>query len=182
MDFEINKTSINDLLLIKPNVFEDYRGYFYELFNSEKYIKAGLDFNFVQDNISKSQKGTVRGLHFQVGEYSQGKLCQVIVGKVLDVAVDIRPESKTFGKYYSVELTAENHYQLWMPSGFAHGFSVLSNEAIFLYKCTHFYNREYERSIKYDDPELNIDWKVDSPIVSEKDKDAPTFKEYLQNI
>ena len=102
MDFEINKTSINDLLLIKPNVFEDGRGYFYELFNSEKYIKAGLDFNFVQDNISKSQKGTVRGLHFQVGEYSQGKLCQVIVGKVLDVAVDIRPESKTFGKYYSV--------------------------------------------------------------------------------
>jgi dTDP-4-dehydrorhamnose 3,5-epimerase len=182
MDFEIIKTGIDDLLLIKPNVFEDGRGYFYELFNSEKYIKAGLDFNFVQDNISKSQKGTVRGLHFQVGEYTQGKLCQVIAGKVLDVAVDIRPGSKTFGKNYSIELTAENHYQLWMPPGFAHGFSVLSDDAIFLYKCTNFYNNEYERSIKYDDPELNIDWKVDSPIVSEKDKNAPTFKEYLQNI
>ena len=182
MDFEIIKTGIDDLLLIKPNVFEDDRGYFYELFNSEKYIKAGLDFNFVQDNISKSQKGTVRGLHFQVKEYTQGKLCQVIVGKVLDVAVDIRPESKTFGKYYSVELTAENHYQLWMPPGFAHGFSVLSDEAVFLYKCTNFYNKEYERSIKYDAPEFNIDWKVDSPIVSEKDKNAPTFKEYLLSI
>lgn len=182
MDIEINKTDIDDLLLIKPNIFEDSRGYFYELFNSEKYIKAGLQYNFVQDNISKSQKGTVRGLHFQVGEYAQGKLCQVIVGKVLDVAVDIRSESKTFGKYYSVELTEENHYQLWIPPGFAHGFSVLSDEVIFLYKCTNFYNREYERSIKYDDPELNIDWKVDSPIVSEKDKNAPTLREYMQNI
>ncbi len=182
MDIEIIKTGIEDLHLIKPNVFEDSRGYFYELFNSEKYIKAGLNYNFVQDNISKSQKGTVRGLHFQIGDYVQGKLCQVIAGKVLDVAVDIRPESKTFGKHYSVELSADNHYQLWLPPGFAHGFSVLSNEAIFLYKCTNFYCKEFERAINYCDSELNIDWKVTTPIVSEKDKKAPSFKEYISTL
>ena len=181
MDFEINKTGIEDLLLIKPNVFEDSRGYFYELFNSEKYINAGLNFDFVQDNISKSQKDTVRGLHFQIGEWEQGKLCQVIIGKVLDVAVDIRPESKTFGKHYSVELSGDNHYQLWMPPGFAHGFSVLSEEAIFLYKCTNFYNNEFERAINYNDPKLNIDWKVGTPIVSDKDKNAPSFREYINS-
>lgn len=179
MDFEIKDTGIKELLLIKPNVFEDRRGYFYELFNSEKYIKAGLKFNFVQDNISKSQKGTVRGLHFQLGKYAQGKLCQVIIGKVLDVAVDIRQNSKTFGKHYSVELSAENHYQLWMPPGFAHGFSVLSDEAIFMYKCTNFYNKESERAIIYNDTDLNIDWKVEAPIISDKDKNAPSFKKYF---
>jgi len=177
----IEKTNIEDLLLIKPNVFEDTRGYFFELFNSDEYKKAGLNFNFVQDNISKSQKGTIRGLHFQIGEYSQGKLCQVIVGNVLDVAVDIRPDSKTFGKHYSVELSSENHYQLWMPPGFAHGFSVLSKEAVFLYKCTNFYNKNNERAISFNDKELNINWKVETPVVSEKDKAAPSFKDYFNN-
>lgn len=182
MSLIIEKTSIEDLLLIKPKVFEDSRGYFFELFNSEEYKKAGVNFNFVQDNISKSQQGTVRGLHFQIGEFSQGKLCQVISGNVLDVAVDIRPNSKTFGQHYSVELSSENHYQLWIPHGFAHGFSVLSKEAVFMYKCTNFYNPKYERAINYNDEELNIDWKVESPIVSEKDKIAPTFKEYFKNL
>jgi len=182
MSLIVEKTSIEDLLLIKPNVFEDPRGYFFELFNSDEYKKAGLKFNFVQDNISKSQKGTVRGLHFQVGDFSQGKLCQVIIGSVLDVAVDIRPDSKTFGKHYSIELSSENHYQLWLPPGFAHGFSVLSNEAVFMYKCTNFYNQKYERAISYNDKDLSINWKVKTPIVSEKDKLAPTFKDYFNNL
>ncbi len=181
MNIEIEKTGFDGLFLIKPDVFEDNRGYFYELFNSKKYKNAGMNFNFVQDNISKSQKGAVRGLHFQVGEFEQGKLCQVITGKVLDVAVDIRPRSKTFGKHYSTELSADNHYQLWIPPGFAHGFSVLSEEAIFMYKCTNFYNRDFEKAINYSDADLGINWKVENPIVSEKDKLAPTLTEYFKN-
>ena len=179
---EIKDTGIDGLKLILPSIFEDSRGYFYELFNSDRYRDAGLNFDFVQDNISKSQKGTVRGLHFQIGDWEQGKICQVILGKVLDVAVDIREKSSTFGKHFSVELSSDNHYQLWMPPGFAHGFSVLSEEAVFLYKCTNFYKKEFERSINYNDPDLNINWKVENPIVSEKDKKAPSFKEYFNSL
>ncbi len=174
---EVLKTELPDLLLIKPKVFGDERGYFFESYSKEIYHKAGIDFCFVQDNISKSKKNTIRGLHYQVGDKAQGKLCQVIFGRVLDVAVDIRFGSPTFGKYFASELSEENKTQLWIPPGFAHGFSVLSDEAIFSYKCTEPYSKEYERSILYSDEQLNIDWKVDNPIVSEKDLKAKLFKE-----
>lgn len=173
---EIIKTDIEGLLIIKPKVFGDERGYFFESFNEINYQNAGINFCFVQDNISKSKKNTVRGLHYQVGDYVQGKLCKVIYGKVLDVAVDIRFGSPTFGKYFSSELSEENHAQLWIPPGFAHGFSVLSDEAIFSYKCTKPYSKVDERAILFNDPDLNIDWKVKNPIVSEKDFKANLFK------
>ena len=175
MQFE--KTFINGLILVKPDVFPDDRGYFFESFNKKKFSDGGINKTFVQDNISKSVKGTVRGLHYQIGEFAQGKLCSVISGKVLDVAVDIRFSSATLGKYYAVELSEENKNQLWIPSGFAHGFSVLSDSAIFSYKCTALYNKESERAILFNDPDLNINWKINKPIVSEKDLKAKRFKE-----
>ncbi len=174
---KVEKTFIKDILIIEPDVFGDDRGYFYESFSTKKYKSYGIDLNFVQDNISRSKYGTLRGLHYQAGEKAQGKLCQVIKGSVLDVAVDIRFNSPTFGKYFSVELSEENHLQLWIPKGFAHGFSVLSDEAVFHYKCTDFYSKPDERAIIYNDPDLNIDWRVGKPIVSEKDKQAKPFKE-----
>ncbi|HMN25168.1 MAG TPA: dTDP-4-dehydrorhamnose 3,5-epimerase [Ignavibacteriaceae bacterium] len=170
------KTELDGLLIIKPKVFNDDRGYFFESYNENTYRNAGIDYFFLQDNISKSIKGTVRGLHYQIGENAQGKLCKVIYGKVLDVAVDIRFGSPTFGKYFSSELSEENHTQLWIPPGFAHGFSVLSDEAIFSYKCTKLYSKPNERAIRYNDPDLNINWKVKNPIVSEKDLIAPLLK------
>jgi dTDP-4-dehydrorhamnose 3,5-epimerase len=173
---EVITTYIKDLLLIKPDVFKDERGYFFESYSKEKFNLKGVSFEFVQDNISKSKISTIRGLHYQVGEKAQGKLCSVMYGKVLDVAVDIRFGSPTFGKHFSCELSEENHNQLWIPSGFAHGFSVLSDEAIFSYKCTSLYSKENERSIIYNDPDLKIDWKVNNPIVSEKDLKAQFFK------
>lgn len=174
---ETIKTNIPGLVLIKPKVFGDSRGYFFESFNKNKWKEIGLNPEFIQDNISKSKKSTIRGLHYQVGEFAQGKLCQVLQGKVLDVAVDIRFGSPTFGKHYAVELSEENHFIVWIPPGFAHGFSVLSEEAIFSYKCTKLYSNEHERSIIYNDEEINIDWKVENPIVSEKDLNAKKFKE-----
>ena len=174
MQFE--KTFIDGLIVVVPDVFKDERGYFFESFNKEKFIEGGIDQTFVQDNISKSTKGTVRGLHYQAAKYAQGKLCSVIVGKVLDVAVDIRFGSPTFGKYFSVELNEETKNQLWIPPGFAHGFSVLSDDAIFSYKCTSLYNKQSERAILFNDPDLNIDWEVEKPIVSAKDLQAKSFK------
>ncbi len=172
---KIRETEISGLLIIEPSVFGDDRGYFYESFNKRKYEDAGLDLKFVQDNISKSKYGTIRGLHFQKEPYAQGKLCQVLKGKVLDVAVDIRRDSPTYGKHHQVELSEENHLQFWIPPGFAHGFSVLSEEAIFMYKCTNFYNKESEGAIIFNDPELSINWRVESPVVSEKDLKASGF-------
>lgn len=172
---KIEKTDIDGLIVIQPDVFGDLRGYFFELFSEKRYNEAGIKLEFVQDNISKSEKGTLRGLHLQTGEHAQGKLCQVISGKVLDVAVDVRPNSPTFGKYFSIELSGENHLQIWIPAGFAHGFSVLSDEAVFLYKCTNYYNKESERAILYNDPDLGIDWKIESPLVSDKDRHADSF-------
>lgn len=173
---EVIKSDIEGLLILKPKVFGDERGYFFESYNEEVYRKAGIDYLFLQDNISKSKKRTIRGLHYQVGDKAQGKLCKVIYGKVLDVAVDIRFGSPTFGKYFSSELSEDNHTQLWIPPGFAHGFSVLSDEAIFSYKCTALYSKENERAILYNDKDLNINWKVDNPIVSDKDLKAPLLK------
>jgi len=173
---EVIKTELEGLLIIKPKVFADERGYFFESYNEDAYRKVGINHIFLQDNISKSKKGTIRGLHYQVGDKTQGKLCKVIYGKVLDVAVDIRFGSPTFGKYFSSELSEENHTQLWIPPGFAHGFSVLSDEAIFSYKCTELYSKEHERAILFNDSSLNINWNVENPIVSEKDLKAPILK------
>lgn len=173
---------LKGVLVIKPDVFGDSRGYFFESYKSAEYIKQGIPANFVQDNISRSVKGTVRGLHYQVGEFAQGKLCQVIFGEVLDVVVDIRKKSDTFGKHFSVKLSEKEHNQIWIPPGFAHGFSVLSDYAIFHYKCTQFYNKESEHSINYADKDLNIDWKVDNPIVSDKDKLARLFKDIGSDV
>lgn len=179
---EVEKINIPGLLLIKPKVFGDSRGYFFESYNKERCSGIGLNVDFVQDNISKSIKSTIRGLHYQIGKKAQGKLCKVVAGKVLDVAVDIRFGSPTFGKHYSVELSEENHYMLWIPPGFAHGFSVLSDEAIFSYKCSEFYSKEDERTIIYNDAELNIDWKIKNPIISDKDLNAKSFKEITKDF
>jgi dTDP-4-dehydrorhamnose 3,5-epimerase len=174
---EIKHTSLEGVLLIQPDVFADVRGFFFEAYNKNKFDKFGLNLNFVQDNISKSQKNTIRGLHYQAGDNPQGKLCQVIVGSVLDVAVDIRFGSPTFGKYFAVELNDENHHQLWIPPGFAHGFSVLSDIAIFHYKCTGFFSKPDERSFKFDDPDVGVNWRVEEPVVSEKDLSSIPFKD-----
>jgi dTDP-4-dehydrorhamnose 3,5-epimerase len=171
----VEKTYISNLLLIKPDVFRDLRGYFYESFGLQKYEKEGIDAVFVQDNVSRSVKGTLRGLHYQIGTSAQGKLCGVLLGRVLDIAVDIRFGSPTYGKYFSVELNDESHNQLWIPPGFAHGFSVLSETAIFSYKCTAPYDKANERAIIYNDATLNIDWKNDAPLVSQKDLLAKNF-------
>jgi dTDP-4-dehydrorhamnose 3,5-epimerase len=174
---EIIQTEIDGVLLIKPKVFSDSRGYFLESYRSDIFNQSGIKTVLVQDNISKSKKGTIRGLHYQTGKMAQAKLCQVISGRVLDVAVDIRFNSPTFGKYFAYELSEENHCQIWIPVGFAHGFSVLSDEAIFYYKCSNYYSREDERSIRFDDPDLGIDWKVENPLISEKDLHSKYFKD-----
>jgi dTDP-4-dehydrorhamnose 3,5-epimerase len=174
---EIIKAPIEGILIVKPDVFSDDRGYFFESFNQQKFLEHDLEVNFLQDNVSKSRKGTVRGLHYQIGQKAQGKLCHVLYGKVLDVAVDLRVNSPTFGKYFSTELSEENHLQLWIPAGFAHGFSVQSDEVIFKYKCTNYYCKENERTILFNDPQLNINWNVDDPVISPKDFNGRSFEE-----
>ena len=168
---------LNGLLLLQPDRVGDARGYFYESFHLTRYAEFGITDSFVQDNISKSVKNTLRGLHYQVGNAAQGKLVQVLSGKVLDVAVDIRFGSPSFGNYYAAEISEENHHQLWIPPGFAHGFSVLSDSAIFSYKCTALYSKNDERAIIYNDPDLNIDWKISSPLLSPKDLLGKKFSE-----
>ena len=174
---KVIKTEIAGLLVLEPDVFNDDRGFFFESYSKQRYEKFGIPDEFVQDNISKSKRGTVRGLHYQVGEKAQGKLCQVLEGEVLDVAVDIRFNSPTFGKYFSQDLSSDNKIQLWIPTGFAHGFSVLSEEAIFSYKCTNYYSKIHERTIRFNDADLKIDWKIQYLIVSEKDLTAPMFSQ-----
>lgn len=173
---DITQTALDGIVLITPDVFADERGYFYESFNEEKYRDMLGGLRFVQDNISRSILNTVRGLHYQVGRHAQGKLCQVLKGHVIDVAVDIRFGSPTFGKYFAAELSEHNHSQLWIPPGFAHGFSVLSEEAIFHYKCTAPYHKASERAIRFDDPNIAIDWKIHQAIVSAKDVKASAFQ------
>lgn len=174
---KIIETKLKGLLMIKPDVFEDSRGYFSETFNLNRYKDAGIEADFVQDNISVSKKGTLRGLHYQVPPKSQAKLCHVLKGKVLDIAVDIRHGSATFGKYFAVELSDSNHTQIFIPAGFAHGFAVLSDEVIFHYKCSEFYSKEHERAVRYDDPDLKINWGISNPIVSDKDRNAKYLKD-----
>jgi dTDP-4-dehydrorhamnose 3,5-epimerase len=174
---KIKKTEIPDVVEIYPDVFEDGRGYFLESFNEKRFSENQLETHFVQDNISKSGYGTIRGLHYQIGKKAQGKLCTVIAGRVLDVAVDIRFGSPSFGKHITIELTEENHNQLWIPPGFAHGFSVLTDHAVFLYKCTNFYSKKHERTIIFNDPKLNIDWRIGNPVISQKDLNGKLFDE-----
>jgi len=176
---KISKTDIEGVVVIEPSVFEDERGYFFESYNQAKMEEAGLNYTFIQDNQSKSSYGTVRGIHFQKGEFAQAKLVRVLEGTVLDVAVDLRKNSPTFGKYVAVELSAENKKQLMIPRGFGHGFSVLSKTAVFAYKCDNVYNKASEGGIRFDDPDINIDWKINpkDAILSEKDKNAPMLKD-----
>lgn len=174
---KVSKTELEGVLLIQPEVFGDQRGYFLESFNLDRYREAGIEYNFVQDNLSKSKKGTIRGLHYQVGKMAQGKLCYVISGKALDVALDIRFGSPTFGKHISHVLNSQNKNQIWIPPGFAHGFSVLSDETIFVYKSTQLYSKEYEKAILFNDAKLEINWQVKSPIVSEKDLNGKLLDE-----
>jgi len=175
-------TSLPGLLIIEPKVFNDSRGFFFESFSAKNYKELGINFDFVQDNFSKSSKGTIRGLHYQVGQFAQGKLCQVLQGKVLDIAVDIRFGSPTFGKFFSLVLSEDNKKQFWIPPGYAHGFSVLSETALFSYKCTNYYSKEQERCILYNDEFLNINWMVENPIISEKDKLGISFKDIKEDF
>lgn len=177
------KTNIEGVLIIEPKVYVDDRGYFFESYNQSVFEKAGIRTQFVQDNQSLSSYAVIRGLHFQRGEFAQAKLVRVLHGKVLDVAVDIRPESTSFGEHVAVELSAENYRQLYIPRGFAHGFSVLSKDAIFAYKCDQFYNKESEGTILYNDPTLNIDWQIDlgKAIVADKDKQAKCFHDAINH-
>lgn len=177
---KIIPTEIDGVLILEPRLFQDSRGYFFESFNQKEFESKVGNVTFVQDNESKSCYGVVRGLHFQKGEHAQSKLVRVVKGKALDVAVDLRPESPTFGKYVSVELSEDNHLQFFIPKGFAHGFSVLSDEVVFQYKCDNFYCPESEGAIAWDDPDLGIDWKIpaDRIILSDKDRKHPRLKDY----
>lgn len=179
---DIVERRIDEIIVLKPKVFEDARGYFYEQYREDVLLSLGINHNFVQDNVSKSMKNTIRGLHYQVGDFAQGKLCHVLVGKVLDVAVDIRYGSPTFGKHYPIELSDENHLYYWIPPGFAHGFAVLSEVALFHYKCTAYYDKNSERAILYNDPDLAIDWKIENPVVSDKDLLATKFSKIAKEF
>ena len=178
------ETGFPGLKIFEPRVFSDSRGYFFEVFNEQSFREAGIDVHFVQDNESKSQRGVLRGLHYQQNPMAQAKLVRVVEGEVLDVVLDIRKGSPTFGKTYSLLLTGENKKQLFIPRGFAHGFSVLSETVIFQYKCDNFYSKESEGGIMFNDPELNIDWGFDlsEAIVSDKDKVLPLFKDCVNNF
>ncbi len=173
------RTDINGVYIIEPRIFSDERGYFFESYSKEAFDKAGLHYDFIQDNQSRSVYGTVRGLHFQKGEYAQAKLVRVLEGMVLDVAVDLRRSSSTYGRHVAVELSAENRRQLMIPRGFAHGFSVLSNTAEFAYKCDNVYCREAEGGIRFDDPALSIDWRIPTgrALTSKKDRLHPLLAE-----
>lgn len=178
----IEKTPLADCYIIHDTVHGDHRGYFFESFNRKTFFgQTGMDIDFVQDNQSKSQRGVLRGLHFQEGEHVQAKLVRVLQGRVLDVVVDLRKNSPSFGKSFAIELTEDNHQQLFVPRGFAHGFVVLSETAVFFYKCDNYYNKASERGIIYNDLDLAINWQLSDEdlILSEKDRELPTFQEVL---
>lgn len=179
----ITKTPIDGLIILEPKIFQDSRGYFFEAFNKIA-LRGQVKEDFVQDNQSSSTYGTIRGLHTQRAPHSQAKLVRVVSGVVLDVALDLRPTSKTFGEHYSIILSGENQKQLMIPRGFAHGFSVLSEQAVFLYKCDNYYNQDSEDGIIYNDEELNIDWMIPEKdrIISEKDLQLQSFSKYKKRI
>lgn len=177
---QVIETGFKDLILIKPTIFGDSRGYFYESFNAKTFEeKTGIHAEFVQDNQSMSSKGVLRGLHFQNPPFAQDKLVRVLSGSVLDVVVDLRKDQATYGQSYCVELNAENHLQLFVPKGFAHGFSTLEDNTIFMYKCSDYYNKASEGCILWNDATLNIDWKVENPLISEKDKEGEAFVTFV---
>lgn len=177
---EFKKVDIEGLLVIQPNIFEDDRGYFYESFNKQLFQQHGVEKDFVQDNQSLSQTGVLRGLHFQKPPYAQGKLIRVIQGRVLDVAVDLRKDSKTYGKYFSIELSGIDKTMFYIPEGFAHGFYTMENDTIFSYKCTNFYHKDSEGAMLWNDPDLNIDWGIEgTPVLSEKDKLADRLETFV---
>lgn len=173
---EIEETNIPDVILLKPEVYRDERGFFLETYREELLKEKNIGVHFVQDNLSKSQKNTVRGLHYQI-ERQQDKLLMVMQGAILDVAVDLRESSPTFGEHVAMELSADNKHQMFIPKGFAHGFSVLSEDALVYYKCSDYYYPEGERGLLWNDPALDIDWKVADPIISEKDQHQPKLQE-----
>ncbi|WP_417201014.1 dTDP-4-dehydrorhamnose 3,5-epimerase [Bizionia sp.] len=179
----ITETKLKDCFILEPQVFQDSRGYFFESFNQNNFFEAtGQHVNFIQDNETFSTKGVLRGLHFQTGKFAQAKLVRVIKGRVLDIAVDVRPDSSTFGEFQALELSEDNKKQFFLPRGFAHGFVVLSDTAIFAYKCDNYYNKESEAGIIYNDPSLNIDWKLPEQelLLSDKDKLLPTFEAFFK--
>ncbi|MGB4942618.1 MAG: dTDP-4-dehydrorhamnose 3,5-epimerase [Candidatus Moraniibacteriota bacterium] len=178
----VTKADIEGLLVVEPDIFRDDRGYFLESYNSDRYREAGIPGVFVQDNVSVSKKGVIRGLHYQTPPFAQGKLVSVLRGRVLDVALDIRTGSPTVGRYVAVELSAENHRQFWIPAGFAHGFVALEDETIFSYKCTNVYSKAHDRGVRWNDPTIGIVWGVADPIVSEKDKQQPLLTEIAQEF
>ncbi len=177
---EAIKTAIDGVVIVEPRIFNDERGYFYESFSDREFREKVCNTTFVQDNQSKSSYGVLRGLHFQKAPHAQSKLVRVIKGKVIDVAVDIRKGSPTYGKYVAVELTEDNHRQLFVPRGFAHGFVVLSEEAVFQYKCDNFYNKESEGSLRWNDTDLGVDWGITEAeaLLSDKDTVSPLFKDF----
>ncbi len=176
---KVEQTDIEGVLVLTPKVFGDERGYFFESFNQKVFNDAtGLNLNFVQDNQSKSQKNVLRGLHFQNPPYEQGKLVRVLKGKVLDVALDIRKDSKTYGKHLTFQLDAIENKMVWLPPGIAHGFVTLEDDTEFFYKCTNFYNKESEDCILWNDESLSINWETKDPILSEKDKEGKQFKSF----
>jgi dTDP-4-dehydrorhamnose 3,5-epimerase len=178
MSIEIEKTPLNGVLIIRPKIYHDGRGYFTESYNEAEWRNKGLSMAFVQENQSLSLKGTVRGLHYQKPPFAQGKLVRVLKGSALDVVVDIRKDSSTYGKHFSIELNEENLTQLYAPEGFAHGFYTLAENTIFIYKCTNFYNPDSEAGIAWDDEELAINWGIDNPVLSEKDRKNQSFKNF----
>lgn len=176
---KIETTPIEGLLIIHPHIFSDHRGYFIESYNQKVFEEVVKGISFVQDNESSSSINTLRGLHFQAPPYEQGKLVRVVKGKVLDVVVDIRKSSSTYGKYVSVLLDDKQKTQLWIPPGFAHGFLALEQDTIFSYKCTNYYNKDSEGCILWNDPDLNIHWGIDNPLVSEKDAQGQLFRNFI---
>ena len=179
---KFKQLQLEGCILIEPDIYQDHRGCFFESFNQKDFVQNfGLNVNFVQDNVSVSKKGTLRGLHYQKGNYAQAKLVVVLVGKVLDVVVDLRQKSPTFGQYLSVELSGENRRQLFIPRGMAHGFLVLEDDTLFHYKCDNYYNKSSESGVRFNDPNIAIDWQMNHHdiILSEKDKKLPYFRELL---
>ncbi|HNP24267.1 MAG TPA: dTDP-4-dehydrorhamnose 3,5-epimerase [Panacibacter sp.] len=181
----VEATPLKDCYIVHDSIFQDSRGYFFESFNQHKFAAlTGINIPFVQDNQSLSTRGVLRGLHMQVGEFAQAKLVRVLQGAVLDVVVDLRKNSETFGQYYSIELSEESHTQFYIPRGFAHGFVVLSEFAVFFYKCDNYYHKQSERGLMYNDPEFNIDWRLkpEELILSEKDQQNSLLKDIIHTI
>lgn len=179
---EVTKTNFDGLLIMQPRVFKDDRGYFFEYFRKDVLKDFGVNVEFVQSNESQSQKNVLRGLHFQNPPFEQGKLIRVVKGAVMDVTVDIRKSSPNYGQWFAYELNEENKTILWIPPGFAHGFLTLSDNTIFQYECTNYYHKDSEGSIRWNDPTINIDWKISDPIISDKDKFAPLFKDFVSRF